>query len=47
MNYEVEESYEKSEGSYGCRKGVTFKNYTKFFGGNLELEHLHPPTHNI
>jgi hypothetical protein len=37
---------EEEEGRKGREN--TFKNYyTKFFGGKLLLEHLHPPTHTI
>jgi len=28
-------------------KEQPLKNYTKFFGGNLGFEHLHPSTHTI
>ena len=31
----------------GVQKEQPFKNYTKFFGGNLGLEHLHSPAHTI
>jgi len=31
----------------GVEKEQPFKNYTKFFGGNLGLEHLHPSTHTV
>ena len=38
--------YSKSKSLPGVEK-EPFKNYTKFFGGNLGLEHLHPPAYTI
>jgi hypothetical protein len=37
--------YSKSKSLPGVEQ--YFKNYTKFFGGNLGLEHLHPLAHTI
>ena len=48
MYCEIEKSTANILKSLSGVKREPFENYTKFFGGNLELEHLDPPyTHNI
>jgi hypothetical protein len=39
--------YCKSKSSPGIEKGWHSKNYTKFFGGNLGFERLHPSTQHL